>query len=119
RPRGAPRGEELARPPGPADPLDRRLHRPGVGRPRDPRALERRQPPDHDLPRDEDRPALLRAAERAGRVAVRKRRTRLQVSGPEGSDAVALLAELRPGRRGVTVLVTGGTGFVGSGIVHA
>ena len=33
--------------------------------------LERRQPADHDLPRDEDRPALVRAAERAGRAAVR------------------------------------------------
>src|SRR5205823_4206922 len=66
-----------------------------------------------------DRPALVRAAHRAGRVAVRQRRARLQVPGPEGADSVPLLAELRPGRREVTVLVTGGTGFVGSGIVHA
>src|SRR5207237_1154347 len=103
----------------PADPLDRGLHRPGLGRPRDARALERREPPDHDLSGHEDRPALLRAAQRAGRVALRQRRPRLEVPGPEGPDALAVLAELRSGRREVTVLVTGGTGFVGSGIVHA
>ena len=34
----------------PADPLDRRLHRPRLGRARDARAVERRQPADHDLP---------------------------------------------------------------------
>ena len=33
----------------------------GLGRARDARALERRQPADHDLPRDEDRPDLLHA----------------------------------------------------------
>ena len=43
RPRRAARGEELARPTRPAHPLDRRLHRSGLGRARDARALERRQ----------------------------------------------------------------------------
>ena len=95
RPRRAARGEELARPARAADPLDGRLHRPGLGRPRHARALERREPPDHDLPRDEDRPALVRAAERAGREAVRLGRARLQVPGPEGADAEPLLEELR------------------------
>ena len=79
---------------GPAHPLDRRLHRPRLGRARDARALERRQPPDHDLPRHEDRPALVRPAHRAGRDAVRLRRDRLEVPGAAGPDAVALLAEL-------------------------
>ena len=55
----------------PAHPLDRRLHRPGLGRPRHARALERRQPPDHDLPRHEDRPALVRPAD----ASRRRRRT--------------------------------------------
>src|SRR5205085_847508 len=43
RPRCAARGQELARPARPADPLDGRLHRPGLGRPRHARALERRE----------------------------------------------------------------------------
>ena len=60
-------GKSSPRPAGPADPLDRRLHRPGLGRPRHARALERRQPPDHDLLRDEDRPALVHAAHRSRR----------------------------------------------------
>ena len=65
RPRRRGSRARAPRPPRPADPLDRRLHRPGLGRARDARALERRQPADHDLPRDEDRPALLHAADRA------------------------------------------------------
>src|SRR5204863_9752656 len=76
-------------------------------------------PPDHDLPRHEDRPALVRPADRAGRGAVRKRRARLEVPGPEGPHSEPVLAELRAGGGVVTVLVTGGTGFVGTGDVHA
>src|SRR5262249_44025014 len=68
---------------------------------------------DHDLPDDEDRPALVRPDDRAGRVAVRLRRARLEVSGTEGADAQPLLPQLR-----MTVLVTGGTGFVGSAVLH-
>ena len=49
------RGQELARAARTPHPLDGRLHRPGLGRPRHARALERRQPPDHDLLRHEDR----------------------------------------------------------------
>ena len=49
RPRRPARGQDLARPPRPADSLDRRVHRPGLGRPRDARAVERREPADHDL----------------------------------------------------------------------
>ena len=48
---GPPRRQELAWPPRPADPFDRRLHRPGLGRACHAGALERRQPADHDLPR--------------------------------------------------------------------
>ena len=47
------------------DPLDRRLHRSRLGRSRHARAVERGKPPDHDLPRDEDRPGLVRPDERA------------------------------------------------------
>ncbi len=55
-------------PPRPADPLDRRLHRPRLGRPRHAGALQRRQSPDHDLLRHEDRTAFVRPAFRAGRA---------------------------------------------------
>src|SRR5207245_11025621 len=97
-----------------AEPFDGRLHRPRLGRPRHARALERRQPPDHDLPRDEDRPALVRAALRAGLRSLRVEGARLEVPGPEGPDAEPLLEELRR-----MILVTGGTGFVGPKVVHA
>ena len=70
------------------------LHRPRLGRPRHARALERRQPADHDLPRHEDRPALVRAADRGGRAPVRQRRARLEVPGPARPDAEPLLEEL-------------------------
>ncbi len=41
------------------------IHRSGLGRARHARALERREPSDHDLSGDEDRPALVRPALRA------------------------------------------------------
>ena len=109
------RGQVLPRPPGASDPFDRRLHRPGLGRSRDARAVERREPPDHDLPRDEDRPDLVHAAHRADVDAVRQLVPRVEVPGAARADAVALLAELRV----VKILVTGATGFVGPKIVHA
>src|SRR5207245_6421325 len=118
RPRSSTRRKKFIGPPRPPDPLDRGLHRPGLGRPRDARVVERRQAPDHDLLRHEDRPELLHADDRAGRDAVRRRRPRLEVQGAERSDGEPLLAELREGRR-VTVLVTGATGFVGPHVVHA
>ena len=76
--------------------------------------LLRGQPSDHDLPPDEDRPGVLHAAHRADVDAVRRFDTRIEVPGPAGADALALLAELH-----VKVLVVGGTGFVGPKIVHA
>src|SRR5262249_41293437 len=93
-----------------------RLHRPGLGRARDARALERRQPADHDLSRHEDRADLLHADDGAGRDAVRLGLDRIEVQGPTRPDGQPLLAELR---EPVTVLVTGGTGFVGPPVVHA
>ena len=93
-----------------ADPLDRRLHRPGLRRARHARALERREPADHDLSGDEDRPALVRPDVRTCGDAVRHRLARLEVPGSTGADAEPLLAELR-GR--VVILVTGASGFVG------
>ena len=56
------------------DPLHRGLHRSRLGRARDARALERREPPDHDLPGHEDRADLLHADDRARDDAVRLRR---------------------------------------------
>ena len=47
---------------GPAHPQHRRLRRCGLGRAPDAGALERREPADRDLPRDEDRPDLLPCA---------------------------------------------------------
>src|SRR5262249_56128062 len=87
-------------------------------RTRDVGALKRRHPPDHDRPRHEDRAAVVRAADRAGRDAVRRRQARLQVPGAARPDAEPLLAELRAGARPL-ILVTGGTGFVGPRVVHA
>src|SRR5437588_942517 len=101
-------------PPRSAHPLHRRLHRPRLGRARDARALERGHASDHDLPGDEDRAGLLHADDRAGRHAVRFVLDRLEIQGAGGTDAEPLLQELR-----VTVLVTGGTGFVGHHVVHA
>ena len=60
-------GKSSLGPPRPPHPLDRRLHRSRLGRPRHARALERRQPPDHDLLRHEDRPALVRPADASPR----------------------------------------------------
>ena len=69
-------GKSSARPPRPAHPLDRRLHRPGLGRARHARALERREPADHDLSRHEDRADLLHADDRArGRRRTARRRS--------------------------------------------
>ena len=78
-----------------AHPLDGRLHRSGLGRARDARALERREPADHDLPGDEDRPALVRADGGADRPSVRLERPRLEVPGPARPDAEPVLEELR------------------------
>src|SRR5215211_3065831 len=118
RPRGPTGGEVESWEAGPADPLDRRLHRPRLERPGHARAVERVQPAHHDLPRHEDRPGLIRPAHGAGREPVRQRRDRLEVPGPEGTRPEPLLAELRAGA-GNVILVTGGTGFVGPKIVHA
>ena len=71
RPGGPARGQELARPARPADPFDRRLRRHGLLRQPDARAVERREPPDHDLPRDADRADLVHADGRAGGAPVR------------------------------------------------
>src|SRR5262249_52854493 len=106
RPRGAARGQVEPRPAGAPDPLDGRLHRPRLGRPRHARAVQRGEPPDPDLPRDEDGPAVVRGADGAGRDAVRLRGARLEVPGPAGPDAEPLLAELLGGFDG-TLLALG------------
>src|SRR5439155_6788399 len=116
RPGRETRGEELIGEARPADPFDRRLHRSGLGRARHARAVERREPPDHDLLRDEDRADLVRAALRAGRDAVRLRLPRLEVPGAARPHTQPLLEELRAG---AMILVTGATGFIGPKIVHA
>ena len=59
RHRRPPRGQVLARPARPADPLDRRLHRPRLLRPRHARAVQRRDAADQAVAGHEDRPALL------------------------------------------------------------
>ena len=109
-------GKSSLGPPRPPDPLDGRVHRPGLRRARDARAVERREPPDHDLLRDEDRPDLLHAHDRAGR---------------DSRTAASQLGSKYQGQRGPTpsrywqnfqtmkILVTGGTGFVGPRVVHA
>ena len=59
RPRGAPGRQVLARATRSADPLDCRLRRPGLGRPADARAVERREPADRAHAGDGDRPDIL------------------------------------------------------------
>jgi hypothetical protein len=59
--------------------------------------LERRQPPDHDLLRDEDRPALVRPAHGAGGEPLRDRDAGLEVPGTGRPDAEPLLEELSGG----------------------
>src|SRR5207248_10144278 len=116
-----PRREIEPRPSRIAHSLHRRLHRSRLGRPRDARAVERGEPAGDDLPGDEDRPDLVRAAHRARRNALWQRRDRLEVPGPARTDALSVLAELprRCERRERLILVTGATGFVGGHVVHA
>ncbi len=83
RPRGALGGEVLARPSRPADPLDRRLRRPRLGRLPHARALQRRQLTDHLVPGDEDRADLVLPPDVAGRDA----RTDLPATSTRASAA--------------------------------
>ena len=66
-------GKSSLGPARPAHPRDRRLRRPGLHRPRHPRAVQRRDPADHALARDEDRPARLLPALLLGREPLRLR----------------------------------------------
>src|SRR5205823_4946110 len=118
RSRGPLGGEEQPWPFGTTHSLDRWLHRPGLGRPCHARALERGEPPDHDLLRDEDRPALVRPDDRARADPVRRRGAGLEVPGPARPDPEPVLAELRARDREV-ILLTGGTGFVGGHVLKA
>ena len=86
----------------PADPLDRRLHRPGLGRARDARALERRQPADHDLPGMKIGQISFMQMTEPAATPYGADGARLEVPGPARADAEPLLEELRGGR--VTVL---------------
>ena len=69
RPRRAARGQVEPRSARPADPLDRRLHRPRLRRHHHPRAVERRAAAHLDLPRDGDRPDLVPPDDDARRAA--------------------------------------------------
>ena len=95
---------------GPADPLDGGLRRPGVGRVPHARALERREPADHDLPADEDR-AGSRSSGSARRPRCRTGRgRRSKYQGQRGPTASRFFEEFgdRGGlavRRRVALLV--------------
>src|SRR4051794_8330610 len=95
RPRGQARRQELPRPSRAADPLDRGLRRPRLEGEPDARALERREPPDRALLRDEDRPDLVLQDELGGRSTVRLARARLEVPGPVGANRFGLPSGLR------------------------
>ena len=75
-------GKSSLGPARPADPHDGRLRRRRLRGQPDPRALQRRQPADHDLLRDADRPDLVHAHGRPGRAALRRGRGGQQVPGP-------------------------------------
>ena len=78
-----------------ADPLDRGLCRPGLEGQPDARAVERGEPADRPLLRDEDRPDLVLQDELAGRPAVRLAVARLEVPGPVGADGLGVPPRLR------------------------
>ena len=92
------RGQELARSPRSPDPQHRRVRRRRLGRPPHARALQRRQPPDRDLPGHEDRADLLPRDDHPGRRAVRQRVDGLEVPGSAGPDSEPLLPQLRDAR---------------------
>ena len=96
RPRRAPRGQVLARPARPAHPLDGRLRRPRLQRPRDPRAVQRGDPADQALAGHEDRPALLLPPVQPGAEPLRLREVRLPLPGPARPDREPLVPELPP-----------------------
>ena len=87
-------GKSSLGPARPADPLDRRLHRPGLLRSRHAGAVQRGEPADHALAGHEDRPALHLPAVLAGRAPVRLGRLRVALPGAARPDAEPLLAEL-------------------------
>ena len=92
-------GKSLARPARPADPLDRRVHRPRVHGPRHARAVERRHAADQALAGHEDRPAVLLPPLVAERAPLRLGRVRQPLPGPARPDGVAFVPELPPHRR--------------------
>ena len=94
RSRRAARGKVLPRAPRAADPLDCGLHRPRLGRPPHARALERRQPADHDLPGHEDRPDLVLADVDRGRTPYGSDATGSKYKGQARPDPLALLPQL-------------------------
>ena len=113
RPGGPARGQVLARPPRPPHPLDGRLRRRRVGRPPDPRALQRRQSAHHRLPGHEDRPDQLSPDDHPGRPPLRLGRASsrsTRVSGarrPAGMPTTSAPdRRLPPGQRPVPSFVT-------------
>jgi len=60
-----------------------------------PRAVERREPADRDLPADEDRPARLLPPVQPRAAAVRDRRARQQVHGPARAHREPVLENFR------------------------
>ena len=95
-PRRAPRGEELARAARSAHPLDRGLRRRRLGRAPHPGALERREPSDHPVSGDEDRPDQLLPDDDAGRPPLRHERAQLEVPRAARADPEPLRGELPP-----------------------
>src|SRR5207248_8506886 len=84
------RGQELARQAWTAHTQHGGIHRPGMGRPYHPRALEREHHPDHALRGHAHRSALVLSALDTGRASLRLTRARLVLSGADRPDAVAL-----------------------------
>src|SRR5438045_8257727 len=90
RPRLAPGGQVVFRPPRPAHSFDGGLRRPRLEGQPDARAVERREPADRALFRDADRSDQLLPDVESGRAAVWLEGARLEIPGPVRADGLRL-----------------------------
>src|SRR5258706_6501778 len=97
RPRRAPRGPLEPRPPWTPDPLHGGLRRSRLEGQPHPRTLERREPADRSLLRDEDRPDQLLEDVEPRRSAIRQQGPSLEGPGPIRADRLRVPPRLHEG----------------------
>src|SRR5438093_12498520 len=106
------RREELARQTRPAHTQHRRVHRPCVGRPHHPRALERQHHPDHAVRRYAHRPAVVFPALEPCGAPIRVARARLVLPGTNRADPVAVPARRLAAVCGTCLLIVFSEAFI-------